>query len=256
MTGQAISRILLSTVLVAVFTGCKAFRDETTSYDVGPRVGFHVDAGAQDMGTGTNQSGAPVYGESAMGWSTVLLEFGWGLQAGPVTFEPEFYLGGGGGKIDNGRWLGIAEGELDSWDGTAVGCGSRLRFTIDSESHFRMGFDWKYLRYEGTCNSIADGLPGLTLRQDAVTDHLELLAVVDYDGEHFRPYLATGVVSNFNEFTQVSNPANKIEIETREPFGAKLGLDVHRIGDTGFYSTLELGYFGGVAFGLGVGYRF
>jgi hypothetical protein len=38
--------------------------------------------------------------------------------------------------------------------------------------------------------------------------------------------------------------------------GAKGGIEFHNIGDTGFYSTLELGWFGGPQLVLATGIRF
>jgi hypothetical protein len=185
-----------------------------------------------------------------------LIEFAWGMETGAVFFEPAIYLGGGSGKIDNGRLIGIAEAEFDTYDGSAFGAGFVSRIAL-SETLVRVGLDVRYLQYDGESDFMVDNLPALNERFDATTKHLEILAVLDYNDPHYRPYLGVGLSGFYNEFESKLNPDDTVEINTENPFGAKLGMEFHHFSDTGFYVDLELGYFGGgPMLALGAGYRF
>jgi hypothetical protein len=248
--------LVLSITAALLQAGCKAWPEPGVPSDLGPRIGFDLQTSVQKMSDGENQDDVAVYDESAMVSGFSLLEFAWGMEGGAVFFEPAFYVGNGSGMIDNGLLIGIADAEFDTYDGSALGLGFKSRVTL-AETLVRVGLDARYLQFDGESEFKVDNLPALDTKVDATTKHLEILAVIDYNDPHYRPFFGVGFFGFFNDFESQDGSGDDITINTNSPFGAQVGMEFHSIGDSGFYTTLELGYFGGgPMLALGGGYRF
>jgi len=246
---------LILVVILASSVGCKAWPDGDDQSDLGPKIGLELMAGWQKLEDGEDQNNQPIYTRSAIGYGVAVYSFSWGMEADQVYFEPAFYLGSGSGRVDNGKLLGVADAEFSDYDGNAVGGGFKSRIAL-ADSLIRVGLDTRFIQFSGESDFKADGLPGLTEKYDGETKNLEILAVLDYNDPHFRPFIAGGFSGFFNEFESKPNPGTEVKIDPRNPFGLKVGLEFHHIGDSGFCGGLELGYFGGPQIKLSTGYRF
>ena len=225
--------------------------------DAGFRLGYELQVGWQRMGQGVNQDDVTIYDDNgAMGSALSLFSFSWGFESTNAYFEPIVYLGTGMGTIDNGRLIGLADAEFNQYDGFAGGGGFKSRLSL-AETRIRVGVDSRLIYYQGESQFKVDNLSSLNKTYNSKTTFLELVAVLDYNDPRFRPYIAGGFMGFFNKFENKSNTHDTVEINSENPFGIKGGIEFRRLFNSGFYATVDLGYFAdGPVFALGAGYRF
>jgi hypothetical protein len=222
---------------------------------LGLKLGFDVMAGWQTMGTAVDKNGNGVYSESAMPWNLNLFSVAWGFQTGRSYIEPAFYLGSGSGSVDNGKLAGIADAQFGNYNGSAYGGGLKTRFGL-KDTLARFGLDFLYAQFKGESEFTVDGLPGLTAMHDAQTKHLDIQAVLEYDDPDYRPYLKLGIITTENIFESQVTPGNPVKMDTSSPFGARVGLDVLKLHRTNLNFNIELGYYSGPEFSIGLNYCF
>lgn len=243
-------------LLLVPILGCQALPDvEEKNSDLGPRLGLKITGGYQKTSNAKDELKQPAYTEGAMGYGLAVYELAWGFRADAIFFEPIFFFGSGGGMVDNGAYLAANGAEFDDYEGGVVGAGFKSRISL-LDTLVRVGLDAKYLRFTGESDLKVDNNPNIIGEYDSETKHLEILIVADYNDPHYRPFLAGGISGFFNEFENHALASKEIEMDPRRPFGIKGGIDFINIANTGVYSGIELGYFGGAQISLSVGYRF
>ncbi|MHC4202444.1 MAG: hypothetical protein ACYSU0_20830 [Planctomycetota bacterium] len=247
--------------LVWVLAGCGGgVAVDETMIELGPRVGFELPIGWQDMGAGGPEGGGlVVYTEGGMEWSHKLVVFTWGLRTEKLWLEPCFLVGTGEGTIDNGMFLllgvPLAPAKVEDMGGRAVGGGIKVRFLLE-DTRVRFGLDLRLVEFDGECTFTVEDLPAFTTLYDAGTSQFEVGLVIDYDDPSYRPYLSVGFLSIINSLDRVASPGDPLIIQTSDIFGAKLGVVFKQLFGGPLDAEVAAGYYGGPAFHLGMGYRF